>query len=399
MNCLFITDLPLKKAKILVRVDFNVPFNKEGKITDLTRIKESIPTINYIIEQGGSVILLSHRGRPDAKKEEKYTLQPCAAALEALLHRPVLFAKDCLGDETKKQIGSLKAGDILLLENLRFYPAEEHPSIDPSFTKTLASYGDIYINDAFSAAHRKHASTFDLATYFSKKAAAGFLMQKEILALEKLRAQPLLPFHVIIGGAKISSKIGVLTTLTHTMQALYIGGAMAFTFFAALNYSVGDSLYEPDWIETAKRLLEECQKKNISLFLPIDLVVSNETIFKTIDATDGIEKGWKGVDIGPKTIELWKKELAKANSIFWNGPLGVFENPSFAKGTFEIARFLASLSSERIVGGGDSIAAIEQLQLSNKFTHISTGGGASLEFLEKGTLPGIEALEKKHFFF
>ena len=395
MDCLSLVNTPLKKAKVLVRVDYNVPFNAEGEITDLTRIRESLPTINYILEQGGTIILLSHRGRPDGVKKGKYTLEPCATALATLLHRPVLFAKDCLGEQTKKQIDSLQAGDILLLENLRFYPAEEHPNTDPSFAKTLASYGDIYVNDAFGTAHRKHASTFDLATYFPKKAVAGFLMQKEILALSKLRDHPHLPFHVIIGGAKVSSKIGVLQALTNTMQALYIGGAMAFTFLAALKFSVGDSLYELNQIETAKKILEECKKNNISLFLPLDIVVSNGTIFKTIDITEGIEKGWQGMDVGKKTIALWKQELIKANSIFWNGPLGVFENPSFAEGTFEIARFLASLSSERIVGGGDSIAAIDQLHLSDKFTHISTGGGASLEFLEKGTLPGIEILSKK----
>ena len=395
MDYLSLTDLPLKKTKVLLRVDFNVPFNSQGEITDLTRIKASIPTINYILEQGGSVILLSHRGRPNGKKEDKYTLEPCGVALASLLHRPVLFAKDSLGEKTKKQVDSLQAGEILLLENLRFYPAEEHPEIDASFAKTLASYGDVFINDAFGTAHRKHASTFDLATYFPKKSGAGFLMQKEITALSKLRDHPHSPFHVIIGGAKVSSKIGVLTTLTNTMQALYIGGAMAFTFLAALNYSIGDSLYESDQIPTAKNIIETCKKKNIFLFLPIDLIVSNGITSKTIDTIEGVEKGWQGMDIGPKTITLWKQELTKANSIFWNGPLGVFENPSFAEGTFAIAKALASFSSERIVGGGDSIAAIDQLHLADKFTHISTGGGASLEFLEKGTLPGIEILSKK----
>lgn len=395
MNCLSLADLPLTNKKILVRVDFNVPFNAKGEITDLTRIKESIPTINYILEQGGSVILLSHLGRPNGKKENKYSLEPCQVALASLLHRPVLFAKDSLGEKTKKQVDSLQVGEILLLENLRFYPAEEHPEIDASFAKTLASYGDIFISDAFGAAHRKHASTFDLATYFPKKSGAGFLMQKEITALSKLRDHPHLPFHVIIGGAKVSSKIGVLTTLANTMQSIYIGGAMAFTFLAALNYSIGDSLYELDQISTAKTILETCKEKNISLFLPIDLVVSNGINSKIIATEEGIEKGWEGMDIGPKTISLWKQELAKANSIFWNGPLGVFENPSFAEGTFAIAKALASFSSERIVGGGDSLAAIDQLHLADKFTHISTGGGASLEFLEKGTLPGIEVLSKK----
>lgn len=392
MGYLSISDLSLKNTKALLRVDFNVPFNEKGEISDLTRIKESIPTINYIIKQGGSVILLSHLGRPKGIKKEKYTLKPCAIALSSLLHHPVLFAKDCLAKETQTQIDSMKPGDILLLENLRFYPEEEDPNIDPSFAKTLASYGDVYINDAFSTAHRKHASTFTLATYFPKKAAAGFLMEKEISALNKMLSHPKAPFHVIIGGAKISSKIGVLEALTHNMQTLYIGGAMAFTFLAALNHAIGDSLYEPNQIEAAKKILDACKKQNIPLFLPSDLIISNGTTFKIINISQGIEKGWQGMDIGPYTISCWKKELIKANSIFWNGPLGVFENPSFAKGTFEIAKFLATLSSERIIGGGDSIAAIKKLHLEDKFTHLSTGGGASLEFLEKGTLPGIEIL-------
>lgn len=396
MDCLSLTELPLKNAKILVRVDFNVPFNSQGEITDLTRIKESLPTITYILENGGSVILLSHRGRPNGKKEEQYTLEPCATALADLLHRPVLFAKDCLGEKTKQQASSLQAGDILLLENLRFYAAEENPNTDPSFAKTLASYGDAYVNDAFGTAHRKHASIFDLPTYFPKKAAAGFLVQKEILALSQLIGHPTPPFHVIIGGAKISSKIGLLTSLIPTTQTFYIGGAMAFTFLAAQGYPIGDSLYESAQIETAKNILDQCLKNNVPLFLPIDLIISNGATIKTIDALQGIEKGWKGMDVGPQTILHWEKELMKANSIFWNGPLGAFEDPSFAKGTFTLAKFLSSLSSLRIVGGGDSIAAIEQLHLKNKFSHLSTGGGASLKFLEKGTLPGIEILTKKN---
>ncbi|MBS0628272.1 MAG: phosphoglycerate kinase [Verrucomicrobia bacterium] len=392
MSYLSLKNLPLKNKKVLVRVDFNVPFNEKGEISDLTRIKESIPTINYIIQQGGCVILLSHLGRPKGIKEEKYTLKPCALALSSLMQHPVLFVNDCLGEKTQKQINSMQPGDILLLENLRFYPGEENPTIDPSFAKTLASYGDLYINDAFGASHRKHASTFTLPTFFPKKAAAGFLMTKELLALNKVITHPKPPFHVLIGGSKVSSKIGVLKALTHSMQALYIGGGMAFTFLAALKHEIGDSLYEPDQIEAAKKILDACKKQNIPLFLPSDFIVSNGITFKTIHISEGIEKGWKGMDIGPNTISCWEKELIKANSIFWNGPLGVFENPNFAKGTFQIAKFLASLSSERIIGGGDSIAAIERLHLQHQFTHLSTGGGACLEFLEKGTLPCIEIL-------
>lgn len=392
MSYLSLKNLSLKNKKVLVRVDFNVPFNEKGEISDLTRIKESIPTINYIIQQGGCVILLSHLGRPKGIKEEKYTLKPCALALSSLMQHPVLFVNDCLGEKTQNQINSMQPGDILLLENLRFYPGEENPTIDPSFAKTLASYGDLYVNDAFGASHRKHASTFTLPTFFPKKAAAGFLMTKELLALNKVITHPKPPFHVLIGGSKVSSKIGVLKALTHSMQALYIGGGMAFTFLAALKHEIGDSLYEPDQIEAAKKILDACKKQNIPLFLPSDFIVSNGMTFKTINISGGIEKGWKGMDIGPNTISCWEEELLKANSIFWNGPLGVFENPNFAKGTFQIAKFLASLSSERIIGGGDSIAAIERLHLQHQFTHLSTGGGACLEFLEKGTLPCIEIL-------
>lgn len=392
MDYLSLKDLSFKDIKALVRVDFNVPLNSKGEITDITRIKACVPTIRYILEQGGSVILLSHLGRPDGKKNEKYTLKPCAHTLSTLLQYPVLFASDCLGKEALKQIDSLQPKEVLLLENLRFYPSEEQPDLDPSFAKTLASYGDVYVNDAFGTAHRKHSSTYSLPNFFPGKAVAGFLMEKEIQALSKFVNNPSTPFHVIIGGAKISSKIGVLKAVLNKAQAIYIGGAMAFTFLAAKGISIGDSIYEPGLIKEAQNFLKECKDKNISLFFPVDLIVSNGNSSKIIDISQGIEKGWKGMDIGPKTLVLWTQELSKAKSIFWNGPVGVFEDPLFAKGTFHLAQFLSSLSSERIVGGGDSIAAIDQLHLADHFTHISTGGGASLEFLEYGTLPGIEIL-------
>jgi phosphoglycerate kinase len=374
---------------VLVRVDYNVPLDSNSHITDDTRIKASLPTLNYLLQQNAKIILLSHLGRPDGKKDVKYSLFPCVKTLSSLLQRPVLFAKDCLGEETKIQISSLNPGDVLLLENLRFYNEEEHPIKNSAFTKTLASYGDFYINDAFGTAHRKHSSTYDIVSYFPNRSAIGFLMQKEINALGHIFLSPPSPFHLLLGGAKTSSKIGILRSLASKADTVYIGGAMSFTFLSALGIPIGNSLCEENQIPIAKEIL-----KQISPLLPIDVVIYNGSTYKTADVKNGIDDGWKGVDIGPKTCDLWKKHLKKAKSLFWNGPLGMFEDPRFAKGTFTIAKFLSTLSAEKIVGGGDSVSAIDQLQLSNQFTHISTGGGASLEFLEKGTLPGIEAIEQ-----
>ncbi len=390
--------LDCKNKKVLLRVDFNVPFDENKSITDATRIEESIPSIKFILKQGGSVILLSHRGRPDGKPNPKYSLKECGKKLSELLKLPVLFAEDCIGPETKRKIVALKPGQVLLLENLRFYAAEEKPDLDPTFISTLASYGDLYVNDAFGAAHRAHASIVPLAKAFSGKAASGMLLEKEIKALSPLCNCPQKPFHVIIGGAKISSKLGVLLKLIEKADALFIGGAMAFTFFKAKGIAIGESLYEPKLLDAAIDIMQRCMQKNIPLFLPTDVVISSEfspnSLSKVVDIESGIEKGWQGLDIGPKTIFLWEKELQKAHSIFWNGPMGVFEFPSFAEGTFQLAKFLSSLKCTRIIGGGDSVAAIDKLKLAKQFSHISTGGGASLEFLEQGSLPGIDALSK-----
>lgn len=399
MHQLSIKDLDLKGKKVLLRVDFNVPFNKENKITDLTRIEESLPTIRLILEKGGTIILMSHLGRPEGKKNLKYTLKPCAEALSKIINRPVLFIPDSIGRETQKAISNLKEGEVALLENLRFYEAEEKPEIDLSFAKNIALYGDLYVNDAFGASHRNHSSIVTLASHFPTKAAAGLLLEKEIKELKRLSDAPSRPFHAIIGGSKISSKLGVLKILVNKVDALYIGGAMAFTFLLALGTEIGDSPYEPDLIETAKGLINTCQKRKITLFLPSDFLISkdfsNTSAFKTIKSSQGIEKGWRGMDIGPETLSSWENELKKAHSIFWNGPVGVFEFSRFSNGTYALAKFLSSLHSERVIGGGDSVAAINQLGLSKYFTHVSTGGGASLEFLEKGTLPGIEILTKQ----
>ena len=399
MTYLSVKDLDMKGKKVLLRVDFNVPFDKDNNITDLTRIKESLPTIRLILEKGGRIILMSHLGRPNGTKNLQYSLKPCAEALSTLLHHPVLFISDIMGQETKKNLSTLQDGEVALLENLRFYEAEENPSLDLSFAKNLASYGDLYVNDAFGASHREHSSIVTLADHFPSKAATGLLLEKEIEALDKLATMPPRPFHAIIGGAKISSKLGVLQALVNKADALYIGGAMAFTFLLALGIEIGDSPCEPNLINTAKELINTCKERKIPLFLPDDLLISkdfsNTSEFKTIKSSQGIEKGWRGMDIGPETLFTWEHELKKARSIFWNGPVGVFEFSYFANGTFTLSKFLSSLSSERIIGGGDSVAAINQLGLASYFTHISTGGGASLEFLEKGTLPGIEILTKK----
>jgi len=395
MSILSVSDLPLKGKKVIVRIDCNVPFGSAGEISDLTRIKACLPTIFYILRMGGAVILCGHLGSPKGKKNTQYTLEPCAKALAKLLNNPVLFLHDCVGTEVQKAVSAMKPGEIILIENLRFYPAEEHPELDPSFAETLASYGDVYVDDAFGSAHRKHSSTFEVPLRFKGKAAAGFLMLKEIEALGTLVHSPPTPFHVIVGGAKISSKIGPLEALLDKAETLYIGGAMAFTFLFALGYEIGDSPYEPTHLELAKKILGRCKRADIPVFLPVDSVVSNKTEHKIVTYKDGIKKGWEGVDIGPKTLAIWEKELVKANSIFWNGPVGIFENPLFAEGTFRLAKFLSKLSSLRVIGGGDSVAAINKLGLSERFSHISTGGGASLELLEKGSLPGIDALSKK----
>lgn len=392
MSIASVDDLPLQGKNVLVRVDFNVPLDAAGNITDLTRIKASLPTLELILKKKGKIILLSHLGRPKGEKNLKYTLRPCARALSALLQKEVSFIPDCLQLHTREN-----QEEILLLENLRFYPAEENPKLDPTFTKTLASYGDFYVNDAFAASHRNHASIVDLAHCFSGRAAEGLLLEKERKNLTILVTNPPHPFHLIVGGAKVSSKLGVLHSLLPKTSALYIGGGMAFTFLKAAGYSIGNSLYEPNVLEEAKKVLSFCKQNTIPLFLPEDLVITQEITptspFKTQSSQGGIETGWQGVDIGPKTIKTWKNSLQTAASIFWNGPLGVFEIPNFAKGTLEMAQFLSKLPSLRIIGGGDSCAAIQALNISNNFSHISTGGGASLEFLEKGSLPGIEALK------
>lgn len=393
---LSLKDLHLSGKKVLLRVDFNVPLDKNGHITDDTRIQASLPSIQYILDHDGSVILMSHLGRPKEGKDPKLSLKPCATRLSELLKRPVQMADDCVGPEVEKKVSQIKPGDILLLENLRFHPGEEKPEKYPEFVKQLAKLGDLYVNDAFGTAHRAHASTATIAQYFPGKAASGFLLEKEIQFLGSALLNPTHPFYAIIGGAKISSKIGVLKSLIKKADGLLIGGGMAYTFFKAKGIQIGNSIHEDEFLQTAREFMEDCKKANKTLLLPIDIVVAEKiepnAKTKLIEAQQGIPPGFEGVDIGPKTIASFTTQLQDAKTIFWNGPLGVFEQKEFAKGTEAIAKAVAQSKAVTVVGGGDSIAAIESAGVANKITHISTGGGAALEYIEFGKLPGIEAL-------
>ena len=398
MNKLTIEDLSkdggLKSKRVLVRVDFNVPMSKEteGKITDDKRIVESLPTISKVISEGGKLILMSHMGRPKGEKNMKYSLRPIAIHLSELLDKPVLFADDCIGESTEAIVNDLQDGDVLLLENLRFYNEEEKNN--PEFAKKLASYGDIYINDAFGTAHRAHAST-EGVTHYIKTCAAGYLMQKELEYLSKAIANPEHPYVAILGGSKISGKIDVIKNLLGKADKILVGGGMIFTFYKAMGYEIGNSLLEEDKIDLAKELIAEAGSK---LALPTDVVIAdkfeNNASYSTVDS-DKIPADMIGMDIGAKTIELFRNEILKAKTIVWNGPMGVFEMDNFAKGTFEIAKALAEATRKgavTVIGGGDSAAAIAKAGLEKEVSHVSTGGGASLEFLEGKTLPGVEAL-------
>lgn len=397
---LSIRDLDLNNKRALIRVDFNVPM-EHGKITDDSRIRESVPTIEYVLDHGGSVILLSHLGRPDGIYNSSLSLKPCGDRLAKLLQRPVQFATDCCSEEAKKKAKELHPGQILLLENLRFHKGEEKPQQEPTFVSSLANLGDVYINDAFGTAHRAHASTTAIAEFFPGKAATGFLIEKEIMYLGKTLINPKPPFVAILGGAKISTKFKVIEALMQKADILLIGGAMTYTFFKADNIPVGDSLVENDFVAVARELIDVSSQSKCRLLLPVDSVASNEikahANYKIFAREDGIPNGMKGVDIGPTTVEIYAKEIRKASTVFWNGPLGVFECPPFDEGTNQIAKVIAGLgpSVTTIVGGGDSVAAIEHAKVRNKFSHISTGGGASLEYIEFGQLPGVEALSDK----
>jgi phosphoglycerate kinase len=342
---------------------------------------------------------MSHLGRPKAKPDPKLSLATCAKRLSELLKKNVIMAPDSIGPEVEQLAHQLKAGEVLLLENLRFRRGEEHPEEEPNFVKSLARLGDVYINDAFGTAHRAHASTAVIAQFFPGKAATGFLMEKEIHFLDSILLNPKRPFYAILGGAKISSKFNVIEALLKKADHLFIGGAMAYTFFKSEKIPIGNSLYEEEFVNVARQMLDITEESKCPIYLPVDIVcarrIAADAESQVVNIKNGIPDGFEGVDIGPQTIKKFGEELRHAGTVFWNGPLGVFECPPFAKGTYEIAKLLASLSAVTVVGGGDSVAAIEQMGLADKFSHLSTGGGASLEYIEYGTLPGIEALSKK----
>jgi phosphoglycerate kinase len=392
MNKKSVKDVDVKDKRVLVRVDFNVPL-KEGQVADDRRIRAALPTIEYLLDQGASLVLMSHLGRPKGEPDPNLAMGPVAEKLGEILGKPVQKLDDCVGSEVEEAVKAMKPGDVILLENTRFH-AEEKKN-DPDFSKQLASLGEVYVNDAFGSAHRAHASTTGVADYL-RPAVAGFLLEKELEYLGSALANPESPFLAIMGGAKISDKIPVIENLLGKVDSLLIGGGMANTFFAAQGHNVGDSLVEEDVIATAKKLLDNHADK---LILPVDCTVATE--FKAeaeakVVPVDEVPNDWMILDIGPATIAHFSNRLAPAKTVVWNGPMGVFEFPRFAEGTFAIARALADLDDATIIiGGGDSASAVEQSGLADKMTHISTGGGASLEFLEGKELPGVAALDGK----
>lgn len=389
-----IKDIDLKGKRVLIRVDFNVPLNENLSITDDIRIRSAIPTIKYAIDNNAKVILMSHLGRPDGKVDEKMRLAPVAKRLGELLGKNVTALKECIGPDVKKAVMAMKDKDIVLLENLRFHAEEEKN--DPSFAKELAGLGEIFVNDAFGTAHRAHASTEGVTHYLPS--VAGFLLEKEIQYLGNTVDNPNRPFVAILGGAKVKDKIKVIDNLLNKVDVLIIGGGMAYTFLKAMGKTIGSSKLDKDGFDTAKAALDKAENKKIPILLPIDNVVADK-----FDANANVKlvgqdipDGWMGLDIGPKTIELFENKLKSAKTVIWNGPLGVFEMDKFAKGTEDVAKFIAALKGvTSVIGGGDTAAAMAKFKVDNKMSHISTGGGASLEYLEGRGLPGIDALNDK----
>ncbi len=390
-----IQDISVKGKRCLVRVDFNVPQDSEGNVTDDTRIVGALPTIKYLVANGAKTILCSHLGRPKGQFNVKYTLAPVAVALEKLLGQKVIFVDDVVGEKVEKAVAELKEGEVMLLENTRFYKEEE--ADDKEFCKKLAKLADVFVNDAFGTAHRAHASTTGVAE-FVKESVSGFLIKKELDVMGKALTNPDRPFVAVLGGAKVGDKIGVIRNLLEKADVVIVGGGMAYTFQKAKGYEVGTSLCEDGCIELAKELMQQAKEKNVQLLLPVDNVVaaefSNDAVRKVVDS-DKIPADMMGMDIGPKTVELFCNAIKTAKTVVWNGPMGVFEMSNFANGTKQVAKAIAETDCVSIIGGGDSAAAIKQLGFADKVTHVSTGGGASLEFLEGKVLPGIDCLEDK----
>ena len=399
MNKLTIKDLDVQGKRVLMRVDFNVPV-KDGVVGDDTRITAALPSINYVLENGGSLILMSHCGRPKGEKNMEFTLKPAADRLAELVDAKVTLAPDVIGPEVKAAVDALQAGEILVLENVRFYKEEEGKGCSQeeqdAFAKELASFGDVYVSDAFGTAHRAHAS-MAVVTKYMDQCAAGFLLEKEIEYLGKVLEAPEKPFVAIIGGAKISGKIDVLINFLDKCDTILIGGGMAYTFYKAQGKAIGNSLLEEDKVELAGEILKQAKEKGVNLLLPIDNVAADDF---SADANikvvgDQIDEGWLALDIGPKTIELYCNAVADAKTVVWNGPMGCFEMEPFASGTFSVCKAVADSDSTSIIGGGDSVAAVKQSGMADKMSHVSTGGGASLEFMEGKQLPGIVALTDK----
>jgi 3-phosphoglycerate kinase len=392
-----IDDVKLFGKRVFVRVDFNVPLDPDGTITDDTRIKSALPTIRKLMEEGAKIVLASHLGRPKGERVESMSLSPVAIDLADKLSAPVLFLNDCIGDEVGQAIDNLEDGQVALLENLRFHQGETDN--DPEFARQLASHADLFVNDAFGTAHRAHASTFGVAQLLPEKV-SGYLIERELEFLGEKTESPERPFAVILGGAKVSDKITVIDRLLDKAETIIIGGAMAYTFALAKGKKVGDSLSEPDKVSMAQAALKKADEKGVNFLLPIDTLVTNSLDFgsKTLGETKivqgDIEDGWEGVDIGPRTIELYKEEVSKAGTVLWNGPMGVFEIEESSKGTFAIAKAVAEGGGLSIIGGGDSVKAINQSGYSSEVSFMSTGGGASLEFLEGKELPGVSILDQ-----
>ncbi len=391
-----LNDLDVAGKRTLLRVDFNVPLTPDHQVADATRIRAALPSIQAILNRGGFPILMSHLGRPKGKTSPALSLAPCAKALSLELGRIVHFSPDCIGETALHHVNALPKGEVLLLENLRFYPEEEVPDPDRQFAAALATLGQLYINDAFGTAHRCHSSIVPITRYFPQASAMGLLMEKELSILATLLSSPTPPFSLILGGAKLSTKITLLQALLPKIQELFIGGGMAFTFLKCQNVPIGHSIYDPTQLTQAQAIIDTCRQQNIPIHLPVDVVIekvdSTPQELRTVTVKEGVPEGWRGMDIGPKTVAQWKPALFASATAFWNGPMGVYEVPAFAAGTISIATLLSQTQATTIVGGGDSVAAIKKLQLEAAFTHLSTGGGAALAYLEHGHLPGIDAL-------